>query len=658
MKYILALVVSAFLISCGGGGGSSSNDVYIKVLDGYIVNADVKDDENTPVRFVSDEKSKYFNYYRFFEKPKGNIHVKGGFFLQGGLKNKFNFTVPADTKIITPVVVFINKYPKTIESLEEALDTSEKHLRRDYIKEDNILIARFAQIIYALSIHGYDMQRFSKFLDNVKNYEGVVLSALRVIEGTSNEKRVKSFILSLDDFNSVSTLEKDIFIQKKIMQQGIVISDESSQGSDDGAPSYLQGLDVKSVDLDGNLALHVEFSEDIENINNDKKSAIKLSKIMHSMVKLDENETANVGGKTISITLQEAIKTDTKSNTYKVHVKNNLRSSQNLPLQNRNIIVSQAPSALVLEDVIYLDSKHLKIRFNLPIDGSTIHTKDFLIKSKKSAFIPVDVSVDEEDNNFLNVILGNVMTKNLGYDFTIKSANLASIDGLNLGVNVKKEFVAKVVNKPDLNEGFNLMSASVNKEQKEITLYFSKVVMSNPTVDMFSVSLDQRSEPIDINITQDAQKSALLDIKVKNLEDKMLSKEQNVTYLLSVEKQTIFSKDGKRTLGASYQKDLEVKNYPKVTNASINSSSINLTFNMPMEDINATKVTLEDGNITSLEKIDAIVSGSDSSFSISRKDEKNFNGEIVRIKLDDTLFSKDKKSVLLEPFVKDFNLSQ
>ncbi len=98
MKYIVALILGFLLISCGGGGGSSSNYTYIKVLDGYIVGANVKDSDNTPVRFIDDNESEYFNQYRFYDKPKGDIHVKGGYFLQGGLENKLYLKVPEISK--------------------------------------------------------------------------------------------------------------------------------------------------------------------------------------------------------------------------------------------------------------------------------------------------------------------------------------------------------------------------------------------------------------------------------------------------------------------------------------------------------------------------------------------------------------------------------
>ncbi len=656
MKYIVALVLGFLLISCGGGGGSSSNYTYIKVLDGYIVGANVKDSDNTPVRFIDDNESEYFNQYRFYDKPKGDIHVKGGYFLQSGLENKLYLKVPADTRIITPVVMFLNKHPSTLKSISKALKASEGRLRGDYIKKNNIRVARFAQILYALQIHALS-DRFADFLSDVENESDIIVSALRAIEGTSNEQKIKSFILSLKDYKDAKTLESDIYSQKRIMQSEVIVNDTNDGNSNDDGAIYLRGLDVKSVELDGNLALHVKFSEPIENLNDEKKSAITLSKVIHSRVYIDENETVNVSGKSMSVTLRNAIKTEEKSNTYKIHVKG-IRSSQNLPLQNKTVILSQAPVSLVLEDVMYVDGKHLKAKFNLPIDSGSAHQNDFLIKSKKSGFTPIDVSVDGENGEILNITLGNTMTKNLGYDFTIKSDNLSSTQGLKLANDVKKEFIAKKSDVINLNEGFNLVNASVNEEQTEITLNFSKVVMSNPTSDMVRISLEKRSKPIDINITQSAQDSALVDVKIQKTEDKMLSFEQNATYLLSVEKQSIFSKDGKRTLGTSYHKTLEVKNYPKVVNSSINSSSINITFNMPMEDINATDVSLEDGNITSLEKVDAAVSGGDSSFSISRKDGKDFNGEIVRVKLKDNIYTKDKKSVLETPYMRDFNLSR
>lgn len=650
MKKFLGLVsifaLSVF-IGCGGGGGDSGGNsgsvaypVDVTLLDGYIINATLSDSENTPVQYQNDKK-----VYHFYDTPSGTIKASGGTF-ESGLANKMTFSVSSNTKVITPIVAFLDSYPELKNDIAIALKVSPVYLTRDYIEDNQIQIAKFAQILYAMSIHNLTSQ-FAKEIEDVKTYEAIAYSAVKVSSGNSHEEAIRNFIYALDDKTDVKTLENDVLSQKKIMQENVSTGDTGGSSGGDGKVASV--MSVKEVKPVGNLKLNVTFSEKIVVNTENEKNAFSLRQIIHSIVPLDNNANIEVSAKSLTLPLQNAISTDETTNTYIVKANNNFVSNEGLSLAKDSVQVNPSAKNLVLQKVIFVSSKTLKATFNLPIDTSTVNPGDFSINGRTVTYKPTSIVVDQNDAKTFIVTLGNTLTTNLGYDFVINSENLSATNGtskLNDG-KAQKEFTAKKVEESDLNEGFNILSANVDEDQKKITLNFSKSIMSNPEKSMFSVTLDALQEPIDLNISDNNGTSTTMDIKPSSV---LISPEQNGTsYQLSIAKQSFFSVDGSRTLGSTYEKIFQIENYPKVT-ATLSGRVISITFNMSM-DLNASGVRVTENGV------DANITFGGGGANYTLLNSQDFNVSSTTLTINSGILSTDKKYELDTDFIKDFNSS-
>lgn len=641
MKKVLVFIFALSLfIGCGGGGGGESAEVAypvdISLLDGYIIDANISDTQNTPVQYRSSEK-----VYHFYDTPQGTIRANGGTFTTG-LANKMSFSVPANTKVITPVVAFLNDYSNLKDTLANALDVSADDLSKDYIKENKIQIAKFAQIVYAMSIHNLT-SKFASEIEDAKTYEAIAYGAVKASSGNSKENEIKNFIYALDDLNSVVSVENDIYSQKKIMQQSATTS-ETEDNNESGEVASVMSVD--EVNPVGNLKLNVVFSENIVVNTEAQKSAFSLNEITSSNIKLDDNSTMQVSARSITLPLQSAISVDESANTYTIKATNKLLSSEGLSLGVDEVTISPTEENLVLKKVTFVNSKKIEATFNLPINTSTINKSEFSVNSKSISYKPTSVAIDSSDDTVLIVTLGNTLTTNLGYDLVINSDNLSATNGTSKLLNSKAtiEFTAKVVQEDNLSEGFNMLSASVDNEQQNITVYFSKSVMSNPQKSMFSVTLDTLQESMDLNISDNNGTSKTVSITPPNV---LLSPEQNASYKLSVAKQSFYSVDGSRTLGSTYSKTFKIENYPTVT-ATLSGKVININFNMSM-DLNSSFIKVSENGTDS----NATLGGSGANYTLTHSED--FNQSATTLTINSGVLSSDGNYKLEANFIKDFN---
>lgn len=640
--FINILTITLFLGCGGSGGGNNDNSqiaypVDITLLVGYIADANMSDSDATPVKYKIDEK-----IYHFYDKPKGVIKANGGTF-ESGLANKMTYIVPADTKVITPIVIFLNDYPYLKNVIANALKVDQAYLTRDFIKDDKIQIAKFAQIIYALNIHNLTSQFASK-LENASTYSDIAYSAIKVSSGHTQEERIKNFIYALDDKTDVKTLEQDIYSQKSIMQQNV---QTPNTNEDPAKPQSFSTMSVKEVDLVGNLKLNVKFSEKIVVNQKKQKDAFSLRQIVNSAIPLDNNANIELSTKSLTLPLKNNLSTENTQNRYILKVKDTFVSSEGLSLLKNEATINPTEKNLILQKIIFVSSKVLKITFNLPIDTQTINLNDFSINSKTLTYKPVSIRLDQNDEKTLIITLGNSLSEDFGYDFVIESENLSATNKTSklLDNKAKKEFLTKVVPQDDLNNGFNIISANVDEEQKNVTINFSKPIMSNPNQTMFSIELDSTLEPMDLNITDNNGTSNTITIKPLNT---LLSPEQNKTsYKLSIAKQSFFSVDGGRTLGSTYEKIFQIKNYPKAS-ANLSTNTINIKFNMSM-DLNLSDIKITENN----KDANVTLSGNRINYTLSKL--TDFNASSTTLIIKSGVLSTDKNYKLEADFIKDFN---
>lgn len=650
--YLVGLILGfVFIIGCGGGGGSGgggSTDIPVDItlLDGYIINATMSDNSDTPVKFQSDS-----NVYHFYDTPQGAIKASGGTFLGSGLENKMSFSVSPDVTVITPVVVFLEEYPDLSTTLAIAMNVNVNMLKVDYIKYNSLEIAKFAQMVYAMYVNDLE-GTFATNLQNVENFDGILLAAIKSTQGTSNEARTNSFLYALEDLNDVANIESAIY-QKKFLMQEKVESPDTDSGSSTG--SVYSGLNVKSVDEIGNLKLQVKFNESVNISSDEEKAAFSLRGVKHSNVdvNLTDGKQISISAKSVTIPLSSALDASNEANTYTVSV-DSLVSSNGVSLVDNEVKITPYPENLILENIEYVDAKTIKATFNLALDSSSIKTSDFEVSSSKVSYAASSVSIDSSDTTSLIIRLGNSLSLGLGYDLKISSENLtSSADEKKLTSDINEEFTASVSEDKDSNSGFSLESATVDEAGTSLILNFSQDISTNVTQDMFSITLDALQEPIDINVSKDSITTGLVNITIPNVENKMLSPDQNYSYILGIKKQSFYSTDGQRTLGSSYEKEFDVSVYPKVTSATISASTIGFSFNMSM-DLNSTDVSVKGSQTTP----SITFSGSGANYAVSESTGTGFTDNIITLTINENVLSTDGNNALETTYSKEFNLSK
>lgn len=644
LRLFLAFALVGLFMGCGGGGGGGGGNtdtpVDIVLVDDYIIDATVSDGKNTPVRFQADK-----DVYHFYDTPKEFIKVSGGKFKSTNLDNKMSYNVPANTKIISPIVQFINQFPNTKQPLASALNVDEGALARDFLKEQNLNLAKLAQIIYAMNIHGLS-SAFATNIKDVKNLSDIMLAATKSANGHSKKQAIDSFIYALQNKRDVLTLEQDVASEKGILQANVSNTPLPNNPNPQGTSS--NSLKISKVTPEGNLGVKVDFSENVIVNLPSHKNAFTLRQIINSKLKLDKNETISVGANSVTLPLQNAIETENENNSYTVKIDQNFVSNEGVSLGIKSAKIDVAPSVLALQKVTYINNKTIKATFNLPLDSSTLSQSDFTVKGTIS-YEASNVSLDENDDKTVIITLGNTIANDIGYELVVKNERLSSKNGgIKLASMATKEFLSTTSTQTNPNEGFNLINAAVDDTQKKVILTFSKNIMQLPSKDMFHLEADILQEPLELNITDNNGTSNIVDIKPTS---PLLSPENNNTsYELKIAKQTIFSTDGARTFGATYKNIFQVTTYPKVTNASLSGNSINVQFNIPV-DLNASFVTVSQaGSQTQINLL-----GSATNYSITNANDTDFNTSSTTLTIKQGVMASDKKSVLDMDFVKDFN---
>ncbi len=201
------------------------NNIKVKLLDGYIRDANLSDGDHTPVRFVANEK-----VYRFYDEPKNYIRAVGGRF-ESGLANKMRFEVSPQTRIITPITVFVKDFSNTKYVLKRALEINEQELLGDYIQDNNLKVAKIAQLVYAMYI--YNLQSvFAQNIQNSTSLDNVFLMAHESARDHAYEDVLRDFITEVHRQNQVNGLENALFTRKQAMQRAIYPEHNTSNPAD------------------------------------------------------------------------------------------------------------------------------------------------------------------------------------------------------------------------------------------------------------------------------------------------------------------------------------------------------------------------------------------------------------------------------------------
>ena len=195
-KLIGSMVFSAFLLSsfmgCGGGGGSGTTSkktsTTITAVDGYIINATIKDANGVVAKEIGDGK------YRFDEPPAYPISLTGGKLKSTGKDFDVNLTT-YDGDVISPITTFLGEDREVLEKLADAdLGIDElDDFKDDYIDTNNTTLAKLSQLFYIVL-------KDSNLTKNVKE---------EILSGKSPEDLDDIFNMVENDINSSSSFDSN-----------------------------------------------------------------------------------------------------------------------------------------------------------------------------------------------------------------------------------------------------------------------------------------------------------------------------------------------------------------------------------------------------------------------------------------------------------------
>lgn len=547
IKQTILFITLAFFIGCGGGGGGGQSGVDVVVVDGYIKDANISDEADTPVRYKSDKQ-----LYHFYDTPKGSIKVSGGVIIDSGVANKMTYKVDAQTRVISPITHFLNLYPNTDVKLANILQTGVGHLKLDYIEHNLLDIAKFAQIIYALEVNGL-LGKFKQSLDNVESLDGALLSANAVAIGHKKKNEIEAFLYAVKNVKDIKNLEKDIKEQKIALSDKITDVKDPDNPNDPQNPaqSEFKGIVVKNASIEDKKTIKVEFSEDIK-LDDSDKDAFKFAKANTTDVNLSLKDATQItaSGSSISFELGSALEF-ADDTSYKIEIAKSLKSANNESLSQNTAELLKFSENLELLSIEYLSQTSIRANFNLPLKESSINKDDFSISDAKISIKASKVELEPNGlDQSLNISFLNQMEKNGGYDLSIQNENLESKTDKKLEKVAKKEFVANInTNKP---KGFYLQNAFANADK--IIANFSENVSTNLSLDLFKIRKRVQNPSFDLNVSFENNNSKVVKLKLTN-DDQNISFDENTSYKLSIEKQRFFSTDGARTLASNYEKE-------------------------------------------------------------------------------------------------------
>jgi hypothetical protein len=227
MKYLIVFVAILF-VGCGSSSSQTSptketSPLEVTVVDGYIKDANVTDANGQVASYTGSNGT-----YKFTSEPVHPISSTGGVLEDTNLS--FDINMSSDSEmIISPISTFITD--TTIKNnLLIITGLSEDELLSDYIKNDNILAAKLAVMLYAMQKDTNISNTFKTTVTNTTTNIGVdALFDLALSD--SNLTAVDALLIKTKSYSgTASQLELELNSTKQDISNGLYANNNVVHG--------------------------------------------------------------------------------------------------------------------------------------------------------------------------------------------------------------------------------------------------------------------------------------------------------------------------------------------------------------------------------------------------------------------------------------------
>jgi len=186
----------------------------VTVLDGYIKNAIVKDDDNNTAIYIGT------GVYRFYTNITYPITTSGGELLDTNLSFDINMT-SYDSLIISPITTFIKDDTTLKNNLISIFGKTTDEFESDYIDNNDTDLAKLSILLYAILTDKNSTSTFTKTITNI-DINSTIDDIFSEAIIASNSSSQKAIILKTKSLNSsASNFELDLNSTRQDIAAGL-----------------------------------------------------------------------------------------------------------------------------------------------------------------------------------------------------------------------------------------------------------------------------------------------------------------------------------------------------------------------------------------------------------------------------------------------------
>lgn len=231
-KYLVGLLVSVLLVACSTSDGSSdhSSSSDVTVVDGYIKEGNVTDANGQ----VATEVNGTIGLYTFASTPVYPISLTVGSAKLVDTNATFDVNLSAASgTIISPITTIIDGDAAITSNIMILLGgLSDAELAVDYVETDNVEVAKFAQLCYAMLKYpnGASLLR-ERLTTNFNAGTDTNLTAFidEIKRSPVKQPIYREFLAEVNAFSSsVSTMESELNSTKSLFDTDFAVADRAA----------------------------------------------------------------------------------------------------------------------------------------------------------------------------------------------------------------------------------------------------------------------------------------------------------------------------------------------------------------------------------------------------------------------------------------------
>ena len=191
--YALSLMLVFGLTGCGGDNDPTPTKYReVTAVDGYLKNCLMTDSDGNEATYTSEGR------YRFGVESTGSLTATGCVNEDTDLALGVTLLAAANSDVISPITTMFVQHPELEEVLKQNLNKTPQELSADYIKSNDLDVAKFSQLLY--SVMKADL--LGKYADEVK--QSATAGAVNTVDDLA--------VLAVKIINDSNLLDKQAYI--------------------------------------------------------------------------------------------------------------------------------------------------------------------------------------------------------------------------------------------------------------------------------------------------------------------------------------------------------------------------------------------------------------------------------------------------------------